>query len=187
MTGCKLMIGWSPGSTAGVAAMSSSSSSSSLSDACLVLPSLQIMLSRLDSDSNLEGWYNGCGFKVSEHSLRVVMSSGFSSRLKRSIIYRRTGRRYLCVEIIWSARNSMVGDEKAERYSGRDFILPWLFRILFIPERRTYLAKDLEAAFAITVFAKFCIAVIISSSTSFMGGNRRRSGFVGICWPHDGI
>jgi len=41
----------------------------------------------------------------------------------------------------------MVGDENTGRYSGRDFIL----------------ASDRDAALAITVFAKFWIAVITSS------------------------
>lgn len=44
-----------------------------------------------------------------------------------------------------------------------------------------YLASDRDAAFAMTVFAKFWIAVITSISYSAAGGKRRFSGlFTGV-------
>lgn len=82
----------------------------------------------------------------------------------------------------------MVGDEKIERYSGRDFILSFTIQnsVLF-SKGYTYFANDREAAFAITVFAKFCIAVMTSISASFVGGFRRLSAFTGTFGVQDGI
>lgn len=92
-------------------------------------------------------------------------------------MYLRTGRRYRCVEMIWRALKNTVGEVNAERYSGRDFILmrqyesgnPALFG------KRTDLAKEREAAFAITVLLRLSIAVITSSSVCPVGGSKRTS------------
>jgi hypothetical protein len=70
----------------------------------------------------------------------------------------------------------MVGDEKIGRYSGRDFILSKNYsEFCSLSKAWPYFAKDREAAFAITVFAKFCMAVVTSISASFATGDRRLS------------
>jgi hypothetical protein len=62
------------------------------------------------------------------HAESSRTSSPSNSVVKRSNIYLLTGKRYRCVETVCRARKNTEGDENADRYSGRDFILRWLLR-----------------------------------------------------------
>ena len=92
-------------------------------------------------------------------------------------MYRRTGKRYLEVEMVCNARYNITGEVNIGLYSGRDFILRQVLRLGHIsrPANGTYLASVRDAALAMTVFARFCIAVSTSSSDSEVGGTRCES------------
>lgn len=67
-------------------------------------------------------------------------------------------------------------DEKAGRYSGRDFILIIISEVLAAQaEHEAHFVSDREAALAMTVLLRFWMAVITSSSVCVAGGRRRHS------------
>jgi hypothetical protein len=58
------------------------------------------------------------------------------------------------------------------RVSGRDLILYIVSKKKSKYTEKGYFANVLDAALAMTAFARFCIAVIASISCSAVGGNR---------------